>query len=282
MSEPKRPAESRTEGRPLGGLVRHSAIYTAAPLLRQLISVGMTRFYTGWLGVAAYGIKEITDLWMIGLQQLLGQNALGAMVRFYFDHRDPDERARVITSSTIAVTILAWVFAGLALLVSGDLTPLMLGRGEEVTEAELVTILRLVLILIPLQLSTLAGLYYLQVLKRSGLYTTVQTAKLLFEVGLNFWLIGALGLGVRGFLLSMLAGEAITSLALTGWMLTTLKPRIDWSVLKPILIYALPLVPVGLCQFGLHQLDKRLLLHFAEEGVAQATTGIYGLGYKNG
>ena len=86
----------------LGGLVRHSVIYSAAPLLRQLISVGMTRFYTGWLGTAAYGIKEIADLWMIGLQQLLGQNALGAMVRFYFEHRDPDERARVVTSSTVA------------------------------------------------------------------------------------------------------------------------------------------------------------------------------------
>ena len=175
--------------RPLGGLVKHSAIYSAAPLLRQLISIGMTRLYTGWLGSSGYGIKEIVDLWLIGLQQLLGQNVLAAMVRFYFDKKDERDRARVVTSCTLVVTLVAFAFSGLALLFVPSLTPLMLGRGEEVTQAELAQICQILLLLLPFQLGTNSGLYYLQILKRSTLYTTIQTAKLIFEVALNFVLM---------------------------------------------------------------------------------------------
>lgn len=274
------PPDQHDERPSLEGLAKHSAVYTAAPLLRQLISVAMTYLYTGWLRGPGFGIKETVDLWMIGMQQLLGQNVLGAMVRFYFDQEDEEGRAKVVTSTTISVSALAWVLCGTAFLFSADLRSPMLGQGGEVTATDLETILKLLFLLVPLQLSSLAGFYYLQIQKRSRAYTTLQTGKLLFEVGMNFWLIGFLGWGVRGFLVSMLAGEMITSLLLTGSILLRLRPRVDLSVLKPILAYAAPLIPVGVCQFGLHQIDRRILLELVEDG--QAATGIYGLGYRVG
>jgi O-antigen/teichoic acid export membrane protein len=266
--------------RPLGGLVKHSAIYSAAPILRQCISIGMTRLYTGWLGTAGFGVKEIVDLWLIALQQLLGQNVLSAMVRLYFDQRSEAERGRIVTSCTLVVTAAALLVCAAALAFSPTLAPWMLGRGEAVDAGQLVSILQLVFLLVPFQLASLSGFYYLMIQQRSGLYTAVQTAKLLFEVGLNFVLIGGLDLGVRGFMLSMLAGELVTACSLSGWMLWTLRPRFEWSALRPVLVYAAPLIPVGLLQLCLHNLDRRLILHFSEEGSGQSMTGIYGLGYK--
>lgn len=276
-----RPAESGGSGR-LSGLFKHSVIYSAAPLLRQLISVGMTPLYNGWLGTARGGVKETADLWLIGLQQLLGQNALGAMMRFYYEQKDERDRASVVTSCTLAVTLLAWIVCGIALAFSPSLVDPLLGSGEEVAQGELLRVVQLVLVLIPFQLSTMSGMYYLMTLKRSGLYTTIQTAKLLFEVALNFWLIGAKGLGVQGFLTSMLCGEIVTTLGLTGWMLVRLGPRFDLRVFRPILRYALPLIPVGVCQLALHQIDRRLILEFASPEVALSLAGIYGFGYKIG
>ena len=265
------------ESRQLGGLLKHSVIYSAAPLARQLISIGMHRLYTGWLAPAGMGVKEVVDFWLIALQQLLGVNALGAMVRFYYDRQDERERARVVTSCTILITLAAVVACGTAFVFSPRLAPLLLGAKELARPDEL-RILQLVLVLVPFQLATVSGLYYLQALKRSGLFTTIQTVKLLFEVALNFILIGALGLGVEGFLLSILAGEALTSFFLCGWIFRTLGMRIDWRLLRPILEYALPLVPVGLCQLVLHSLDRRLLIAWGSESMA----GIYGHGYKIG
>ncbi len=270
------PSSSGEQG--LEGLVKHSLLYSAAPFVRQVISIGMHRLYTGWLQEAGIGVKETVDFWLIALQQLFGSNALSAMVRFYYDGRSESERAATVTSCALVVSILAWIVCGLAFLFSAELTPLLLGEGDTVSGTELVQIVKLALLLVPFQLSTLSGFYYLQILKRSGLYSFIQTAKLLFEITLNFVLIGSFDLGVRGFLLSMLAGEALTSIALCSWMFSRLGLRINWRVLRPIVSYAAPLIPVGLCQLALHQVDRRLILELGSQSMA----GIYGHGYKIG
>jgi len=254
-------------------------MYSAAPILRYAISIGMTRLYTSWLGRSAYGVKDNADLWLMALQQVLGHNLLASMVRFYYDHKAERDRAGVVTSCTLVVTLSALVFSGLALFFVPQLTPLLLGRGEAqsgVSASELTSICTLLILLLPFQLATLSGLYYLQTLKRSGLYTAVQTTKLLLEVALSFYWIGALGYGVRGFLLAMLAGEVLSATLLCGWMLWTLKPRIEWRLLKPVLSYAAPMIPVGLLQLLLHSFDKRLVLEYG----SQALAGTYALGYK--
>lgn len=262
--------------RPLGHLVKHSAIYSAAPIVRQLVSIGMTRLYTEWLGNAGFGIKENVDLWMIALQQVLGYNVLAAMMRFFFEQKDERDRGAVVSSLTILVTVTALVCCGLAYLFVPSLTPLMLGRGGEVGSGELVAICSLMLALVPFQMGSCSGFYYLMSTQRSGLYTGIQTAKLFLEIGLNFWFLGHLGLGVRGFLYSMLIGEALTSTALCTWMFVRMGLRVDLAVVRPVLAYAAPMIPVGLLQLLLHNLDRRLILAY----VGQDATGTYGLGYK--
>jgi O-antigen/teichoic acid export membrane protein len=262
--------------RPLGALLSHSAIYSAAPILRQVLSVAMTRFYTAWLGPAGAGVKENADLWCIALQQVLGQNVLQAMVRFYYDQKSERGRAAVVSSTTLVVTLGAALVCGLALLAVPWLSPLLLGRGGTVPSSELERVTTLTLLLVPFQLATMSGNYYLFALKRSSTYTILQTAKLLLEVGLNVLLMGWLGYGVTGFLLAMLAGEVLTSLGLCGWMLLGVGARIDRALLRPILAYAGPLVPVGILQLALHQADRRIVLEF----LGQEPAGVYGFGYR--
>jgi O-antigen/teichoic acid export membrane protein len=275
-SAPPHAPDGRSPDRPLGSLVKHSVIYSAAPILRQLISVGMTRFYTAWLGPAGAGIKENADLFCIALQQLLGQNVLSALVRFYYDKQDERQRDAVVTSCTIVVTLVAFAVCGLALLLVPWLTPLLLGRGGAVPSSELARVCTLTLVLVPFQLATMSGNYWLFALKRSGVYTLLQSVKLAFEVSMNVLLMGVHGMGVTGFMLSMLAGEVLTSLGLVGWMLVRLGPRVDRTVLRPILAYAAPLVPVGVLQLLLHHADKNIVLHLA----GQEAAGIYGFGYR--
>jgi hypothetical protein len=165
----------RASERPLGGLVKHSLIYSAAPIVRQVVSVGMTPLYTAWLGPAGAGIKENADLWAIALQQILGQNVLAALVRFYYDRTDPRERAAVVSSCTLLVTLAAAAVCALGLVLVPWLTPLFFGSGGVVPASELERVCTLTLLLVPFQLATMSGNYYLFALKRSGVFTLVQT-----------------------------------------------------------------------------------------------------------
>jgi O-antigen/teichoic acid export membrane protein len=274
--------EQKAAAPQLAGLLKHSAIYSAAPFLRNVIALGMTVFYTDWLRTDGYGVKDVVDFWMVGLQQILGFNILGAIVRFYYDKKTPEERARTVTSCTLLVTVFAWIVCGIAFAFSPELKPLMLGEKDMVSDNDLVGCLRLMFVLIPFQLATLSGLYYLMAIKRSRAFTTIQTVKLLFEIGMNFILIGHFDMGVEGFLLSILAGEALTSLFLLGWMFRRLGVHFDLKVLKPILAYALPLIPVGVCQLALHTLDRRLLIELSPTDNEWDQAGIYSLAYRIG
>lgn len=263
-------------------LARHSLVYAMVPLVRYGTSIAMTKAYTGWLLTARYGVKEIVDLWMILAQQLLGQNLLSGMVRIYFERTDERSRAQVVSSATLILSALAWAGCGLAWTGTRWLTPLLLGSGAgEVAALELEQALRIVLLLVPFQLSTLAGFTYLQIHKRSGLYAGVQLAKLGLEVGLHVWFMGVQAMGLRGFLLGLLIGEAMTTLLLTGSVLARVGWTVRWSAFRPVLTYALPLVPVGVLQLGLHQLDRRLIEWLAP-GAGLTLVGVYGLGYKVG
>lgn len=279
-SEPE-PESAEPQRGTLTGLLRHSFIYSLVPIIRNGVSLGMNRLYTAWLLTTGFGVKETVDIWMIAGQQLLGQNLLGGMVRFYFDQKNERDRKAVVSTCTLLITILAWAVCGIGILFSESLTPILLGQDtDSVSAVDLRTVLELTLMLIPFQLSSLSGMYYLQILKRSDLYSGIQVVKLFVEVGLNFILIGYLGMGVRGFLLSMLAGEITVSVFLTGWTLVHCRFRIDLVIFGPILRYAAPLIPVGLCQAALHQLDRRLLEHLSSNGFDD--TGVYGFGYKIG
>jgi O-antigen/teichoic acid export membrane protein len=263
------------------GLMGHSLVYSLAPLVKTAVSLGMSRFYTFFLISALYGVKELVDLWMLLLQHLLGQGLLAGMLRCYYDHKNERDRAAVVTSTTLVLSAGAWLVCGSLLLCSDSLAPLLIGKPTElVSGAQITGAFRYLMLLIPFQLSTASGFYYLQTIRRSDLYTKLQTAKLFYEVALHIVLMGFFGMGLSGFLLGLLIGEITATFCLTGWMLVRLGARIDWRVFKPVVIYSAPLIPVGIFQLGLHQLDRRLIevVFSGDEGLA--LVGIYGLGYK--
>lgn len=277
VETPSEPARSTP------GLLRHSLVYGLVPLIRNVTSAGMTRFYTHFLISALFGVRESLELGITLMQQLLGINLFSGMTRIYFDRKTPEERASVITSTTLFVTAAAWLVCAPALFFTGPISRILIGQPTaDVSAVDLSEAVRLLLLLIPFQLSTTAGMYYLQTLKRSSLYSTIQTAKLALEVCLHLYFMGHLGLGLRGFLYGLIGGELVTSLFVTGWMLIKLKPRFEWSAFMPVLAYAAPLIPVGFCQFGLHQINRRLIEHSFSGAEGLALTGIFGLGYKVG
>ncbi len=277
------PSSATGSGRALGQLARHSAIYSLVPIASRAIAILMTPLYTAWLVEAEYGVKEIIDLVLTALGHVVGGNVLSGMVRFYFDQRSGEDREAVISSTTLFVSFVSLGVCALAFPFRQELAPLLLGRGDQyVSSGDLRDLLSLALLILPFHMASECGTQYLIAQRRSVFFSTVMISKLLVQVTLQFFLIGYLGWGVRGFLVSMLVGESLVSVTLTGWILVSLRARIVWRVLRPILLYSAPLIPVGLCQLGLHQLDRRLLEALSPAAEALTWVGIYGLGYKLG
>lgn len=295
---PEEPAEELVGEPPpetVRGLLRHSWIYSLAPVVQRLLALVLIRFYTRKLDTGEFGILEIADVLILLVPQLMGVNLLAGLTRFYFDQRQVRDRAAVVTSTTLA---LACVSGLVALVLIGLRTPLagalFASPAGEPVPPPLVDAFTVAVLIVPFSLSTRSALVYLQVLKRSKASTAIQLAKAVLEAALKLWMLFGLEWGVFGFLLSVLIGEALAALLLVGWMVARLGARFDWRVFKPLLMYSLPLIPAGILQLLLHQADRLLLQHLGpqeqvgigQDGspltLAQQWVGVYGLGYKLG
>ena len=268
--------------RSLGGLFKHSLIYSLVPIVSRAAGFLMIPVYWHFISKVEWGLAGMGELYLNAFSQLLGVNLIvSAMSRFFFDQKSDRDRHAVVSSCTLVLGALAWVLCGAGLLFRDELAPILLGdydgSGGAMTGSDF---LALVLLIVPFRLSGMAGLTYLQIKKKSGLYSSILLVKVIGELGLRVWTIAFAGMGVRGYMLSMLIGEAALALLLTTVVLVRVKPRVDWRVFRPILLYTVPLIPVGLCQVALHQLDKRLLEFLAPTG--QEAVGVYYAGYQFG
>ncbi len=280
LSEPLPDGNGR---RGLSGLLRHSATYSMVPLLGRAISVVMLFLFADWMQEGEFGAVDLADLLLAALVQLLGYNLLSGMTRHYFDHTDEADRKAVVSSVTLALGAISAVVVGVMLLFREELAPILIsGDKDHVVGWTVRRVTLIALLIIPFQLTTQCGFYYLQILQRSGTYAAVQLAKLIFELGLRIWLVGFAGHGAPGYLYPVLAGEVLTTLFLTGWALHRTGLKFSWPILRPIIAYTLPLVPVGVFQLLLHFGDRRMLEMFSSPGTGLYNVGIYGIGYKIG
>ena len=146
-------------------LARHSLNYSLVPIVHKVLAVAMLAFYTAWLHEAEYGAVFVTDLILVVLAEFFGAHLLNGMLRFYFEHEDERKRKAVVSSTTILVAVLAWTVCGIGYLFRDTLTPILLGRGDDIVGPERLTqLLVLALLILPLALSSQSGFHYLQIL----------------------------------------------------------------------------------------------------------------------
>lgn len=295
--EPERAASAASEEArraSVGRILQHSSIYSVVPLLQQLLAVSLVRLYTHVLGGPGFGALSLSELIILLVPQLVGVNLLSGMARFYFEQKDVRDRNTVVSSSFLVLTLFSWLLCGAALLGRETLAPLYFGSaGESAEAAQYVDYWVLTLLIIPFSLSARMAVDYLVIRERPGLTTAIRLIKSLIVVGLNIWFLVGLEWGLRGYLGALLIGEVAVSLGFTIFLFTRLGMRYSHTLFMPMLRFALPLLPVGLLQLGLHQLDRFLikttvplggLEGLIEPGESEglAWTGIYSLGYKLG
>ena len=268
---------------PLGSLAKHSLVYSIAPLIQRFLALSLTWLYTKKLNTAQWGVAQTTDLLFIALLQISGTNVLAGVVRSYFEQKDERDRHAVISSSILFLSAISLTLVGVALIFRAPLAEFLFDTADQkLAHDNLVNCLAVVLLTIPLALSSDAAFRYLQVQQRSGLISSLRVAKACFEMALRVVFLVGFESGVIGFLLATLIGELTTNLLLTTWVLRRVGLRFSWRVLKPMLIYAAPLVPVGMCQMGLNQIDRLILGQLGPAGEAMDWVGIYGQGYLVG
>ncbi len=253
-------------------LSKQTVIYGGGMIAKRALGFLMIPLYTRYLRPADYGQMEILDLTGFVVAFFIGFGLLYAVFRFHSSAADDAGRRQVKTNAILGVAVLGGAVTILFLAASAWISKIGLGDDRAA----------------PLVVLVLGGVYfgqlfellmgYLRAENKAFSYVAISLASSLVGLTLNIVLLVFLGMGVRGIFLSGLismASFAVALLALRipggGW-----KPRP--RLLRQMLAYCLPFMPMGLMAFVVNFSDRYFLRVYTD----MQTVGIYALGYKFG
>jgi O-antigen/teichoic acid export membrane protein len=253
--------------------LRHAVVYGLASLLTQAAGLVLLPLYTRFLTPADYGVLEIlgriaetaaTVLLLGGFRQ--------ALLTFYQQAPDETERRRVVNAAFFLAGAGFILGVGLSF---GIVYPLrLLLPLDDVLHCK--SLLTLALLAITLEPFTLLPLALIQSRMQSGRFVCITLAQFLTLVGLRVVLIVWCHLGVAGVLIGTVLTTGVWGVLLTPAELWrgAMWPR--WETVRRLVVFALPMLPGGLCFFVMQHGDRFFLRRFTDSH----TVGIYSLGYK--
>ncbi len=263
---PSKPGEM-SEIRRLG---KHTAIYATGTLLAKLASFLMLPIYTHFLTPSDYGVLELLSMTINVVGMLAGIGIGVSVFRFRAEYAEERDKAAVMSTAAIAMTVTALATAGLGIFFSPALSHVILkGAGRAIYfRVFFLTYLAQTLETIPL--------LQVRAEERSTFFVGVSTAKLVGMLTLNIYLVAIRGMGVMGVLVSSLVVTSTSALLLGIGMFRRTGMRFDLEKLGRMVGYGYPMVFVFVGNFILVFSDRYFLQQFS----STAQVGLYSLAYQ--
>ena len=251
-------------------MLRHSMIYGLGILMNRVISFLMIPVYTRYLIPAQYGILELLSLTTELIGMLLSMRISRAMYRFYFEYTSEKDKNEVISTGMLSFGLLGLAGLTIASFFSGYLAEMILDSRQYAYYFNIS--------FVSLWFNTLnmMGYDYLQVNKKSALFVSLSSLKLLLNVSCNIYFIVFAEMGVLGVLYGNLISSIAMTLILVGPILFKVGVRFSKEKLSELLRFGLPLIPGALSNFAVLASDRYFVKFFG----SLADAGIYSLSYK--
>lgn len=223
-------------------LERHhlnAAIYLGVSVLTKGAStLLLIPVYTRHLDRADYGANGLCQTLYSIVAPLISLALVAAFARFYFDHRDPAERARTLGAIARALVVLC-LGAGLVGEIILDLVP-----GVHLGELP-ARYLRLVLwscACIPIaDMATC----YLRASQSAGRFAALNLSVFVLTAGSTLYFLLVRHSGLIGILSGMLIGQVAAALVSLAFVFTQLDPMAPGrgQIVRDALRYGIPLIP---------------------------------------
>ncbi len=251
-------------------LTKHSLVYGLGGTLNKLIGFFLLPVYTRLLTPADYGILSLLAV-TSGLATIMAQLGLGSAIFREIIYEGSDEHA--VESTTLYFLLgESTLFFGVLIIISPGLSSVILGTTDHAY------LLRLVFLADLVGVVDIVFNARLRARAQSSLYSLLSVARFTVGILLNLYFIAFLRRGVEGLMVAGLISSALFAALYLTLLARDLRWMFSLSILRRMLKFGIPLVPVGLSSLLLTMADRYFLKHFS----TTAQVGLYSLGYNIG
>jgi O-antigen/teichoic acid export membrane protein len=251
-------------------LIKHSAIYGMGGVLNKLIGFVLLPIYTRYLTPTDYGILSLLGV-SSSIAVIIARLGLGSAMFREVIYHGSDERMVESTTLYFLLGESALCF-GILFIWSPQVSNLVFGTPEYTH------LVRLVFLTGFLNTFEVVVMAKLRLRAQSAFYSFLSVAGFLIGITLNLYFIVVLHRGVEGLVAAGLISAALFGAFYLLLLLKDLQPIFSLQILRRMLAFGVPLVPVGLSSLLLTMADRFFLQHFT----TTAEVGLYSLGYNIG
>lgn len=247
-----------------------SLVYGVGQVSGKAVNLLLVPVLTRALLPQQYGVAELVVSYSASALLVLVFGMDGALARFFYEQDGRESRVRMVSSS--------FLFR----LVTGGAVALALAAFAEPLAARLMggavyaKYLRLGAAALPFTLFALFANDVLRVTFQPWKFIALNVTQTLIVGGLTLWFVLGRDLGVAGVLWGKLFGDAAA--AALGLVLCrhSLRPAFDGALLRRMLGYGLPLVPVSISYAVIGFVDREAL----QRAASLDAVGVYGVAMK--
>ncbi|MDA8090353.1 MAG: polysaccharide biosynthesis C-terminal domain-containing protein [Nitrospiraceae bacterium] len=252
---------------------RQSAIYAAGTFLLSVGQVALSPLLTRKLSVAEYGSYEILVVTYIALRTLLIIPFSSALVYGHCKRCNNEEDRKALLSVFFLISAMLSLF----FVMSGMLIPhwpaLLIGRGSIASSIGF-----LILGALALDVFVQIALGAFRASQQPVYYGIVALTQLIGTLGLSWLLVGCYAMGIKGVFEAMLISNLIADILVIPIFSHRLSCTLNSRKARPVIIYAITLMPINIANLILSISDRYFLKNF----FGLKTVGLYALSYRIG
>lgn len=250
--------------------IKGSSILILSNICLKAINFFLLPLYTEYLTPSMIGISDSITTLMGVILPLLTMGLDSAFSAFYFEKDDPDRAEKVFSTLTWTFLVLGCVPL-LMMLAAPFLSNLLFGTYEYSY------IVNFALISVSFNLWFLTYSLELRLQNKMFLYGISNVLVSLSMIILNIIFVAVLQLGEASLVLSVMIVHIENLLILLLFVKKKpLKKWFDKDLLKQMLKFAVPLIPMTLMIWVLSLSDRYILLYYQGD----AAVGLYGIGLR--
>lgn len=241
----------------LKSLTRNTLVYGLGQTLGRLVTkVALIPVLTRVFVPAQFGAWDLMTSLATVLQILFISGLDGALNRFLYEPQTDEERRRLVGTALLWRTGWSVAVCLPAALASGWLA------GHLYGDATLGRYLRVALLGVPCTLTVMFVADFLRMSFRPWAFLAFTVSSSLVYAGLTIYLVAFRRVGVTGALGAQLLTDAGFSVVGLLLIRSAVSARIRLSMLKELLMVALPFLPIGLSYWVIQFADRVFLQKF--------------------
>lgn len=252
-------------------LIKNIAIYTFGSFITKLVNFILLPVYTYYLTVSEFGIVNSMQVLGSFLIIFFTLSLESSYMRLYYDYKTEEEKKVLFSSLSIFIYINGLTMVLLLFVLNKYIGTVYKSIGFFPFYA---------LIIISTFFSTFSTLplVHLRINEKATKYLFLSLLQLFMNIAFTLVFLIFLSRGARGFLEASLISNLVIAFIYFLFTYSRIDFRIDFSILKKSILFALPIIPTLLIAWIIDFSDRL----FIERYFNLESVGIYSLAYRFG